>query len=142
MIEGIIAAVIGILAGVGGTTAYSRSKSQKGQHKADQAIAEAKIKASDMVVRAKDDALRLADEAKKEENDRRRGWEKTENRLAEREVSLDRKLDELDHRAEGLRAQEDPSPVSGPTPIRGQRASHRRQNSVYRRGLRYQAVQS
>ena len=107
MIEGIIAAVIGILAGVGGTTAYSRSKSQKGQHKADQAIAEAKIKASDMVVRAKDDALRLADEAKKEENDRRRGWEKTENRLAEREVSLDRKLDELDHRAEGLRAQED-----------------------------------
>jgi len=107
MLEGIIAAIIGILAGVGGTTAYSRSKSLKGQHKADQALADAKIKASDMVVRAKDDALRLADEAKKEENDRRRGWEKTENRLAEREVSLDRKLDELDHRAEGLRAQED-----------------------------------
>jgi len=107
MIEGIIAAVIGILAGVGGTTAYVRNKTVHSKQQNDQTVADAKIKASDIVVRAKDDALRLADEAKKEENERRRDWQKTENRLAEREVSLDRKLDELDKRAEGLRSQED-----------------------------------
>lgn len=33
--------------------------------------------------------------------------EKTENRLADRETNLDRKMDELDKRGEKLRAQED-----------------------------------
>ena len=107
MVEGIIAAVIGVLAGVGGTFAYERQRRTGGKHKADQLIADAKTKASDIVLKAKDDALRLADDAKKEEADRRKTWEKTESRLAEREVNLDKKLDELDKRAENLRAQED-----------------------------------
>jgi len=107
MIEGIIAAVIGVLAGVGGTVVYDRQRKVGGKHKADQAIAEAKTKASDIVLKAKDEALKLAEDAKKEENDRRKAWDKTENRLAERETNLDKKLDELDKRAESLRAQED-----------------------------------
>ncbi len=107
MIEGIIAAVIGVLAGVGGTVVYERQRRTGGKHKADQLIADAKTKASDIVLKAKDDALKLADDAKKEEADRRKTWEKTESRLAEREGNLDKKLDELDKRAEGLRAQED-----------------------------------
>ncbi len=107
MVEGIIAAVIGILAGVGGTFAYDKQKKAGGKHKADQTIAEAKTKAGSIVLKAQEEALRLAEEAKKEENDRRKGWEKTETRLAERETNLDKKLDELDKRAEGLRAQED-----------------------------------
>ena len=107
MVEGIIAAVIGVLAGVGGTFAYERQRRTGGKHKADQLIADAKTKASDIVLKAKDDALKLADDAKKEEADRRKTWEKTESRLAEREVNLDKKLDELDKRAENLRAQED-----------------------------------
>lgn len=107
MVEGIIAAVIGVLAGVGGTVVYNRQRKAGGKHKADQTIAEAKTKASEIVLKAKDEALKLADEAKKEENERRRSWEKTENRLAERETNLDKKLDELDKRAENLRAQED-----------------------------------
>ncbi len=107
MVEGIIAAVIGVLAGVGGTVVYDRQRKAGGKHKADQTIAEAKTKASEIVLKAKDEALKLADEAKKEENERRRSWEKTENRLAERETNLDKKLDELDKRAENLRAQED-----------------------------------
>lgn len=107
MIEGIIAAIIGILAGAGGTIVYDRQKRAGGKHKADQTIAEAKTKASDIVLKAKEEALRLSDEAKRDENDRRKGWEKTENRLAERETNLDKKLDELDRRAEGLRSQED-----------------------------------
>lgn len=107
MVEGIIAAVIGILAGVGGTTVYTRTKVAGGKHKADQLLADAKTKASNIALKAKDEALSIVDEAKKEENERRKGWEKTESRLAERETSLDRKLDELDKRSESLRAQED-----------------------------------
>lgn len=107
MIEGIIAAVIGVLAGVGGTVAYDRQKRATGKHTADQALAEAKNKAGDIVLTAKDEALKLAEDAKREEADRRKSWEKTESRLAERETNLDKKLDELDKRAENLRAQED-----------------------------------
>lgn len=107
MVEGIIAAIIGVLAGVGGTFAYERQRKNGGKHKADQIIADAKTKASDIVLKAKDEALKLTDDAKKEENDRRKTWDKTESRLAEREGNLDKKLDELDRRAEGLRSQED-----------------------------------
>lgn len=107
MVEGIIAAVIGLVAGVGGTVVYERQRGVTGKLKADKTIAEAKQKASDIVLKAKDEALKLADDAKKEENDRRKTWEKTEARLAERETNLDKKLDELDKRAENLRTQED-----------------------------------
>lgn len=107
MVEGIIAALIGILAGVGGTFTYEQQKKAKSKHKADHTIAEAKTKASDIVLKAKDEAIRLTEEAKKEEADRRKTWDKTESRLAERETNLDKKLDELDKRAEALRNQED-----------------------------------
>ncbi len=107
MIEGIIAAVIGLLAGTGGTIAYTRTKAAGGKHKADQLVADAKIKASDIVLKAKDEAVTLAQDAKREDSELRKRWEKTESRLAERETSLDRKLDELDKRAENLRSQED-----------------------------------
>lgn len=106
MIEGIIAALIGVIAGIGGTVVYDTQKKTGGKHKADQAIADAKTKASDIVLKAKDEAIRLADDAKKEEVDRRKLWEKTENRLADRETSLDKKLDDLDRRSENLRGQE------------------------------------
>ena len=41
------------------------------------------------------------------ENERRKEWKKTENRLVDRETTLDRKIDELDKRTEKLRGQED-----------------------------------
>lgn len=107
MVEGIIAAIIGVLAGVGGTITYERQRRTGGKHKADQLITDAKTKASDIVLKAKDEALSLVEDAKKEENDRRKSWDKTESRLAERETNLDKKLDELDKRGEALRAQED-----------------------------------
>lgn len=107
MLGAIIAAIIGVLAGVGGTITYDRQKRAGGKHKANQIIADAKTKASDIVLKAKDEALQFANDAKKEENDRRKGWEKTEARLADRETNLDKKLDELDKRGEALRGQED-----------------------------------
>lgn len=100
MIEIIIAALAGIGAGVGGFVGYQRTKQKNGKAKLDREIADAKSKASDIVLKAKDEALRL-------ENERRKEWQKTEHRLADREKTLDKKLDELDTRAEKLRAQED-----------------------------------
>ncbi len=100
MIEGIIAAVLGAIFGIGGTVVYEKRRQAAGKNKAEQEIAKAKIKAGDIVLKAKDEALEL-------ENERRREWKKTEQRLADREVSLDKKLDEIDRRTDKLRKQED-----------------------------------
>ena len=107
MLEGIIAAVIGVLAGVGGKFAYDKQQSLEGKHKADKTISDAKAKASDILLKAKDETMQILDDAKKEELERRKNWDKTESRLAERETNLDKKLDELDKRNEKLRASED-----------------------------------
>lgn len=100
MIEILITAVIGLAAGVGGYAGYQRTKQVNGKNKIDRELALAKTKASDIVLKAKDEALQI-------ENERRKEMQKTEHRLAEREKTLDGKLDELDKRAERLRAQED-----------------------------------
>lgn len=100
MIEGIIAAVAGVVFGIGGTVIYDRRRTTTNKNKAEQELAKAQTKASEIVLGAKDEALKL-------ENDRRKEWKKTEERLAERETSLDKKLDQLDKRADKLRGQED-----------------------------------
>lgn len=99
MIE-FIAAVIGLLLGIGGKFAYDTRRTTGNKHKAESIVAKAERKASDIILKAKDDALRL-------EQERRREMQKVENRLVDRESSLDRKLDELDKRSEKLRSAED-----------------------------------
>ena len=89
MVEGIIAAIVGIIAGVGGKVVYDRQQETKSKNTAEQVIAQAERKASDIVLKAKDEALRI-------EKERRKELQKTENRLADREESLDKKLDEDD----------------------------------------------
>lgn len=100
MIEGFIAAVVGVLLGVGGTITYERRRALQGKNKVEKEIATAKTKASDIVLKAKDEALKL-------ENERRKELQKVESRLADREAALVAKIDELDKRAEKLRRQED-----------------------------------
>lgn len=100
MIEGIIAAIAGVIFGIGGTVAYDKRRAARGKHTIESELAKAKTKASDIVLKAKDEALTL-------ENERRKDWTKTESRLAERETMLDKKLDELDRRADKLRKEED-----------------------------------
>lgn len=90
MIEIIIAALVGIGAGAGGFVGYQHTKQTRGKNKIEQEIANAKTKASDIVLKAKDEALRI-------ENERRKEMQKTENRLADREKSLDHKLLSLIH---------------------------------------------
>lgn len=106
MIE-IIAAVLGVIFGAGGTIVYERRRVAMNKHATEQTIAEAKVKASEIVLQAKDEAVHLANEAKNDEADRRRELKKLENRLIDRETALDKKLDEIDQRAEKLRKQED-----------------------------------
>lgn len=100
MIGIIVAAAVGMAAGVGGFVVYQRVQQVNGKNQIDKDIAAARTKASDIVLKARDEALKI-------ENERRKEWQKTENRLADREKTLDNKLDELDKRAEKLRAQED-----------------------------------
>lgn len=99
MIPAIIASIVGVLFGVGGTFAYERQRVAKGKAKREKQIADASREASNIVLKAKDEALKL-------ENERRKEWKRTEDRMADREKTLDKKLDELDRRNEKLRAQE------------------------------------
>ncbi len=100
MIPGIIAAIVGLLVGGTGTIVYDRRRAASGKLKAEKEVASAKTKASDIILKAKDEALEL-------ETERRKEWKRTEDRLAERETTLDKKFDDLDKRADKLRAQED-----------------------------------
>lgn len=100
MVEGLIAAALGVIFGVGGTVVYEKRRALEGKNAAEKEVAAAKRKAGDILLKAKDDAVEL-------ENERRKEWKKTETRLADRETALVTKLDELDKRAEKLRKQED-----------------------------------
>lgn len=99
MIEILIPVIIGAAFGIGGTFAYEKRRQISGKTKIEKEIAAAKTKASDIVLKAKDEAMKL-------ESERRKELKKTEERIAEREVLIDRKIDELDKRAENLRVQE------------------------------------
>lgn len=100
MIEGIFAAIVGVIAGAGGKVVYDKQRVKNSQDTAEKVIAQAERKASDIVLKAKDEALRI-------EKERRKELQKTENRLAARETALDQKIDQLDKRGEKLRKQED-----------------------------------
>lgn len=100
MIETIIAAIVGAGLGVGAKYGYDTKVRADSKVKAEKALEQAERKAQSLVDKAKTEAEDL-------ERERRREWKKTEGRLADREVSLDRKLDELDKRAEKLRRAED-----------------------------------
>jgi ribonuclease Y len=98
MIETIIA-LIAALAGIGGTIVYEKQRQATGRAKAEKEIASASKKASEIILKAKDEIVEM-------ENERRKEWKRVETRLVERETTLDKKLDDLDKRAEKLRAQE------------------------------------
>ncbi|HWZ65451.1 MAG TPA: ribonuclease Y [Patescibacteria group bacterium] len=102
----IIAALGGIALGFGGTTFIAKRKESTGSQKAEQLIKEAKDKAQDVVLEAKNKSLAIIDEATKEDQKRRKDISAVEQRLADREINLDKKIDDLDKRAEKLRLEE------------------------------------
>lgn len=86
---------VGAGAGVGASIARSKQKTNSAEAKAQKIIKDAKREAD-----------KVAEAAKEEERERRRLITSAEKRIAERETTLDKKLDELDRRAEKLRKQE------------------------------------
>ena len=87
--------VVGAGAGVGASVARGKQQTNSAEAKAQKIIKDAKKEAD-----------KIAEAAKEEERERRRLITSSEKRVAEREVSLDKKLDDLDRRADKLRKSE------------------------------------
>ncbi|MBQ6396114.1 DUF3552 domain-containing protein, partial [Candidatus Saccharibacteria bacterium] len=102
MIAIIIAALLGLGVGAGGIFAYNKKNETGGKTKAEDLIRKAKHEASDIVLEAKQEASKLSEKSQAEESERRKEWKRTENRLAERETALDKKLDQLEKKTEKL----------------------------------------
>ena len=102
----IIAVIVGAAAGAGGIFAYNKRKENGGKDKAEDLVRKAKREASDIVLAAKKEATAVAEKSQAEENERRKEWKKTENRLTEREGVLDSKLDQLEKKTEKLAREE------------------------------------
>ena len=102
----VIAVVAGLGLGAGGLFAYNKKKENGGKNKADDLIRKAKHEAGDIVLEAKKEASRIASKSQAEEAERRKEWKRTENRLMERETSLDSKLDQLEKKTERLNKSE------------------------------------
>ena len=102
----IIAAVAGLFVGAGGIYAYNKKNENGGKDKAEDLVRKAKREASDIVLNAKKEASSITEKNQAEENERRKEWKKTENRLAERETTLDAKLDQLEKKSEKLNKEE------------------------------------
>lgn len=103
----VIAALVGIGAGFGGSTVVTKRKLGSAAEKADKELEKAKKEADLTILEAKKEAVKVAEEAKREEEKRRQELKETESRLLTREETLDKKLDELDKRSEKLRTNED-----------------------------------
>jgi ribonuclease Y len=97
----------GIGVGFGANTYITRKKLGSAEVEARKELEKAKKEATKLVDVAKAEANEVADQARKEDQTRRREFKEIESRLLNREESLDKKLDELDKRAERLRKGED-----------------------------------
>jgi ribonucrease Y len=94
-----IISAIALAVGASGALFYEKYRVHKGKLRIEHELEKAKIKANEIVLKAKDEALNA-------ENERRKELKKVEDRLLDRESTLDKKIDDLDKRAEKLRAQE------------------------------------
>jgi ribonucrease Y len=101
-----VALFFGVAAGYGYKTYTAKRTTDTAEAKAKKILDEANSKAKELTLEAKSEAIKIAEAAKKEESQRRSQMLETENRLAAREQSLDRKLEELDRRTEKLRQNE------------------------------------
>ncbi len=102
----ILAAIAGLTVGFGGATVSTKKKIGSAAEKASKELEKAKKTSEQMVLDAKKDAVKVAEDAKKADDSRRRELKEVENRLLNREESLDKKFDDIDKRTEKLRANE------------------------------------
>lgn len=102
----IIALLAGGAAGFSYNIVIARRRGQTAADQATKVVDQARSEARKITLDAKSEALKLAEEAKREEKDRRRALDQTEQQLLSRQSSLDQKLEELDKRSEKLRKHE------------------------------------
>ncbi len=99
----IVLAVAGLAVGFGANTVVTKKRLGSAQDQAEKELGKAKREADKLLDEARAEAGKLSDEGRREEQSRRRELKDLESRLVTRETALDKKLDELDKRAEGLR---------------------------------------
>ncbi len=99
----IVLALAGIAVGFGTNNVMTRKKLGSAEEAAKKELAKAKKDAGRLVDEAREKANKAAEEARKEEQTRRKEIKELEQRLLDRQAALDKKLDELDKRAENLR---------------------------------------
>ncbi|HEX5448165.1 MAG TPA: ribonuclease Y [Candidatus Saccharimonadales bacterium] len=106
----IVLAIAGLLVGGAGGAFGMRARvgkaEQKAKEDAKKELAKAKKEAEDTIRKANEEADRRVEEARKDEQKRRSEIKELEQRLLGRQEALDKKLDDLDKRAEGLRKAE------------------------------------
>jgi ribonuclease Y len=99
----IVLTIVGLAAGAGGAYTYEQQRNKSKAEEAKKELAKAKKEADSLVRKAQEEAAERVDEARKDEKKRRDEIKDLEQRVLDRQVSLDKKLDELDKRAENLR---------------------------------------
>ncbi len=103
----IVLAIAGIAAGFGANQIVTKQKIGSAAEAADKEMKRAKKEGEKALEAAREEAKQLADQARADETQRRKEIKEIEQKLLDRQVSLDKKLDELDKRAESLRKGED-----------------------------------
>lgn len=103
----LVLAAVGVAIGFGANQAVTKQKIGSAEEAADKELKKAKKEASKALEEAREEAAKLAEAARKDEAMRRKEVKEMEEKLLDRQVTLDKKLDELDRRAEALRKGED-----------------------------------
>ena len=102
----IVLTLVGAGAGFGASTYVTKKKMGSVEAQAEKELKKAKKEADELLRKARDEAAETAEKARRDETNRRKETKDIEGRLLAREESLDKKLDELDKRAEKLRGAE------------------------------------
>ncbi|HEY1063674.1 MAG TPA: ribonuclease Y [Candidatus Saccharimonadales bacterium] len=107
VIVSIVLALVGLGAGFGASTYVYQRRQGALDAAARKEKEKAEREAEKLISKAREEAHKLADDARRDEQTRRKEFKEIESRLVQREETLDRKLDELDKRANKLRQDED-----------------------------------
>lgn len=99
----IVLALVGVVAGFGANQAVMKKRIGSAEEQAKKELGKAKKEAAKLVDEAREEANKAAENVRKEEQTRRKEVKDMEQKLLDRQVALDKKLDELDKRAESLR---------------------------------------
>ncbi len=102
----ILLALAGLGAGFGANQVITKKKLGSAEEAAEKELKKARKEAEKALSEAREEAAQLAEQARKDESNRRKELKTIEQRLLDREVSLDKKLDDIDRRTESLRKNE------------------------------------